>query len=626
MIRFLLNYYKFILVISAFIFHTVNAYCQQTFCNPDQTLETSFNTVRFLQKYKQHVSDLKNNKRTADTTNYVVPVVFRVVHDRGTPIGQDENLSDAELIQSLEWLNERFSGQNCPGENPGIDINISFCLARRDINGNTTSGITRHTSNLTDMRAVCDLEAMTNVTETGGTPIANPFSYTDYISIWVVRSICPDQIPLCDIAGLAMYEGIVLESETLKNCKGIKIAVHEMGHYFSLIHPFDNGCANNDCLVDGDGVCDTPPVDDFSIDSYNCAAGNPGTKNSCTSDVNASDPNNPFTTDQPDLQNNYMDYSPDDCRITFTEGQRTKMRFNLTNGRPTLLVSRGCTDTTSTSVIINDTNYIFIPPPVCSDVTSSTLMRGPNNACQGDTFEYRTYYSCTIANEWKVLGPSKILSSTNKKIKVYFANPGIDTIIINVQNDCGKFTDTIFVTTEKIPDLSFINTEYLLCPGEAVSFYAKADSAIVYVVNNASGTVYYPIKDSIYLPPHYSDSCYTVNAKYSQGNCTAKKTICVKMLCSEELFVPTAFTPNGDGINDILKPLYNGNPGALKLISFRIYNRWSELLYTTKVLNTGWDGKVNGKRQPMGTIVWVLEYLNHKGAKVKKKGSSVLIR
>lgn len=626
MIRILVNYYRFTLILSAIFLTNINAYCQiQGFCNPDQTLDSRFKTVFLLQKYKQQASALKY-KIAADSTNYVIPVVFRVVHDSGTAIGQNENLSDAELIQSLQWLNEKFRGQNCPGEDPGIDINISFCLAKQDINGNTTSGITRHTSNLTDMRAYCDLEAMKNLTKTGGSPITDPFPDSNYISIWVVRSICPDRIPLCDISGLATGEGIIVESATLTNCMGVKVAVHEMGHYFGLAHTFEKGCANNDCLVDGDGVCDTPPVDDFSIDSYDCAAGNPGIKNSCTSDVNASDPNNPFTTDQQDLQNNYMDYSPEDCRVTFTEGQRTKMIFNLTNGRYTLLVSPGCIDTTSDPIIINDTNYIFIPPPVCNDIIRSALIRGENNACQGDTLEYATYYGCNIANQWKILGPNKIISSTNKKIKVHFPNPGIDTIIINVQNSCGNFTDTIVVRTEKIPDLSFLSTEYLVCPGETIRLYSKADSAIVYLVNNASGSIYYPLNDSIYLPPHYSDSNYTFNARYSTGNCTAKKIFCVKMLCSQELFVPSAFTPNADGINDVLKPLYYGNPGALKLISFRIYNRWGQSIYTTQILDNGWDGNMNGKRQPAGAVVWVLEYINHKGAKIIKKGSSVLIR
>lgn len=597
------------------------------FCNPDGSLKAKFNNASFLKKYKAYLTSLKNS-RTNDNTEYVVPVVFRVVHDKDVPIGQDENLTDAELIRALGWLNDIFQGINCTvdGEPPGLNINIRFCLAKRDINGNTTSGITRYTSNLTDVKACCELEMMKNITKTGGSPIVDPFPDTNYISIWVVRRICPDCIPLCSISGLATSGGIVVASESLKTCQGAKVAAHEMGHFLGLPHTFFGGCKNDDCQLDGDGICDTPPVDDFSIDDYNCSNTGIGTKNSCHTDVNPADPNNPFTTDQLDLQNNFMDYSPSQCRNSFTDGQRTKMRFVLTNIYYRLLNSPGCKDTTAPEVVIDDRNYVFVPPPSCPLSFKATLMRGPDKACQGDTLEYYTYFTCGVPNEWKVLGKSRIISQTNKRIKVYISESGIDTIVINVKNVCASFTDTIFVSSEKVPDIIFTDPEFKLCPGESARFYAKSDSPDFYAQNNSSGTIYYAVNDTFYLPPHYSDSCYTLRSKYPGKDCSAKKPFCVKMLCSEELLVPNTFTPNADGLNDILKPIYYGNPGALQLISFRIYNRYGLLLFSTRNLNEGWNGNHKGKAVPNGAVVWILEYINHTGTKIQKKGSTILLR
>jgi gliding motility-associated-like protein len=88
--------------------------------------------------------------------------------------------------------------------------------------------------------------------------------------------------------------------------------------------------------------------------------------------------------------------------------------------------------------------------------------------------------------------------------------------------------------------------------------------------------------------------------------------------------VPSGFTPNGDGINDYLYPL-----NAYKAINleFRVYNRYGQLVFETKNWMNKWDGTINGKQQPTGTYVWMLNYTDSdSGKKYFLKGTSVLIR
>ncbi|MBK9283603.1 MAG: PKD domain-containing protein [Sphingobacteriaceae bacterium] len=86
--------------------------------------------------------------------------------------------------------------------------------------------------------------------------------------------------------------------------------------------------------------------------------------------------------------------------------------------------------------------------------------------------------------------------------------------------------------------------------------------------------------------------------------------------------VPTAFTPNGDNNNDLL--FVKGGP--FNKILFRVYNNWGELLFETTDQNVGWDGKKNGKEQPLGVYVWTLDVEMYNNRQVKKNGDVTLMR
>ncbi len=90
-----------------------------------------------------------------------------------------------------------------------------------------------------------------------------------------------------------------------------------------------------------------------------------------------------------------------------------------------------------------------------------------------------------------------------------------------------------------------------------------------------------------------------------------------------DLYVPTGFSPNGDGLNDVLKPLALG----LKSVdAFKVFNRWGQVLYSTTKIGAGWDGKFGGADQAAGTYVWFAEGTDYKGQKLFRKGTVVLIR
>ena len=129
------------------------------------------------------------------------------------------------------------------------------------------------------------------------------------------------------------------------------------------------------------------------------------------------------------------------------------------------------------------------------------------------------------------------------------------------------------------------------------------------------------IKTPISLPQNTIE--YVVRVSNDIG-CFDTDTILVKLFrLSPSFYVPNAFTPNGDGNNDLFRPIAIG----MKSIDvFRVYNRWGQMVYSSSGNVTGWDGTFGGKPQEAATFVWYAEGVDYLNNKVKKKGTVILIR
>jgi gliding motility-associated-like protein len=119
-----------------------------------------------------------------------------------------------------------------------------------------------------------------------------------------------------------------------------------------------------------------------------------------------------------------------------------------------------------------------------------------------------------------------------------------------------------------------------------------------------------------------TDTRYTVTA-YSSAGCASYASIFVKVFKGPAIYVPGAFTPNGDGINDVLKIVC---PGIRSLNYFRVYDRWGiEVFHSTDTRAT-WDGTVGGQPLPTGSYVWMISGVDFSGQPLSEKGTVMLIR
>jgi gliding motility-associated-like protein len=99
--------------------------------------------------------------------------------------------------------------------------------------------------------------------------------------------------------------------------------------------------------------------------------------------------------------------------------------------------------------------------------------------------------------------------------------------------------------------------------------------------------------------------------------------IVTAVVCETGIYVPDVFTPNGDGVNDVIRPI---TPGIKKFKWFRIYNRWGNLVFESADAQKAWDGKLRGQDQPAETYIWVVEGADSRGVQIKKSGMLNLVR
>ncbi len=114
---------------------------------------------------------------------------------------------------------------------------------------------------------------------------------------------------------------------------------------------------------------------------------------------------------------------------------------------------------------------------------------------------------------------------------------------------------------------------------------------------------------------------YTVTATDPNG-CFAIDSVDVYVNFQPGIGVPGAFSPNGDGLNDLL--VVEG-PG-LELMTFKVYNRYGQLVFETSRQKNGWDGNFRGKPQKPGVFLWTLDYQFNTGKAGKLTGNTTLVR
>jgi gliding motility-associated-like protein len=185
---------------------------------------------------------------------------------------------------------------------------------------------------------------------------------------------------------------------------------------------------------------------------------------------------------------------------------------------------------------------------------------------------------------------------------------------VTVTHACGTFDAAVTVTI-----LDSIRTELgrdtFYCPGEFVTLDASAGTLADYFWNDGSTSALLAVKGPGIYSVAVSNICEQVTDQVVVGECE---------YC--DVYVPTGFSPNSDGINDDFRPL---SDCPLDQYSLRIFDRWGAQLFETDDPGAGWDGEYKGKPVSAGVYVWWIEYTvveNNRPRKATETGGVAVVR
>lgn len=256
---------------------------------------------------------------------------------------------------------------------------------------------------------------------------------------------------------------------------------------------------------------------------------------------------------------------------------------------------------------ITRTVTVEVPLPPLADA-------GPDQfLCPGDSVIL--VGSGGVTYEWS---PPVYLSATDTNI-VQVTNPLTDMfyqLIVFDSNGCPD-TDNVSVTLYTPPEIQACDDQYMVIGGLA---NLSATGGVNYSWSPPDWLSNPDIQD----PVSYAEDTimYYVTGTDEHG-CQGMDSVTVFVLNQTVIVSPTAFTPNGDGMNDTYKPVVIG---AGSITDFSIYNRWGSLLYKTEDPQAGWDGKFQNTDQEVGSYVVVIHGIDAFDKPITKTSTVVLMR
>jgi gliding motility-associated-like protein len=185
-------------------------------------------------------------------------------------------------------------------------------------------------------------------------------------------------------------------------------------------------------------------------------------------------------------------------------------------------------------------------------------------------------------------------------------------ITVTDANGC-KGSDTAVITKMALPPKGFLPTDTTICSGMSVELKPTGTFQYYKWSNGASTSSIQTTTAGLYLLQ-----------VIDYNHCTGTDSMqVIEKPCPNKIFFPSAFTPNGDGRNDLFKPFVQG---SMKTYQLTVYNRWGQVVFRSTDFHSGWNDSINNLLQDNGIFVWLCTYQFAGEQKKTLKGVLTLIK
>ena len=394
------------------------------------------------------------------------------------------------------------------------------------------------------------------------------------------------------VTSVQWYNG----ANPIPGATGISYRPLVTGNYWALVQQF--------------GCTDSTPTKPFFIHAVPLVSFTPSSDTGCVTNHSFVFTNTSTVSDGSTLS--YLWKLGDGTTQTVTDAIKTFLKVGNYPVKLITTSSFGCVDSTNNSIVhvLPNGNADFKWDSICTNrpVYFYNLSNEHGSA--------QVNYNWTFNNG----GPGSVIKNPLPVIYNTVGQTNVTLILtaLGCENDPDSVTRRVQVNVQK-PGISYRS---ITVPQGSSQFIHVRDSI---------GTIYH-WKPSIQLKSY--DSRYS--EFFATGNdvqylidisdihtCVTTDTMLIQVLKKPGFYLPTAFTPNGDGLNDEVQPYLIGMKG---LKSFSVFNRWGNLVFFTNIYGKKWNGKSGGVDQDPGVYVWVIEFYNSDNKKVTEKGTITLIR
>ncbi len=304
---------------------------------------------------------------------------------------------------------------------------------------------------------------------------------------------------------------------------------------------------------------------------------------------------------------NTFNWTVEGSTISLGDSSILFLQPDTTSSYVVMIDHDGCKDWDTVQVEVVGVNLEEMDTAICDIALDSILLDVWFNIDHATSYHWEPPVGLSDANV-----PNPMAKPSETTTYTFYAEFDV------CDPDTAMTTITVFPTKFAIGPPA----EVLLILGQKATLHASG--GIFYSWSPATGLSDTSVANPIASPDE--TTLYTVTITDRNG-CEKTGEVLVKVIERPTLFLPNAFSPNGDGEND---KFFVIDLGIEDLLEFRIFNRWGELIFETSDINEGWDGTYRGKEQEMGTYIYYVraETMQYRDVKeiVELQGDVTLVR